>query len=634
MAFVSTPGSTNEVDTANIQVSTVSTLVSIASSHDNTANLSDATIYAFLANQPNGSHLVHEDLDQIHEDDLLEMDLKWQLALLSMRARRYLQRTGKKITINGSDTAGYDKTKTKESRKLKKKYNVEETSSKAMIAINGARFNWSYMENDAVPTNMALTAFSDSEVQNNKTCSKTCLKSFETLKKQYDDLRVEFNKTEFDLANYKRGLFTPLRIDLSYSGLEEFQEPEFEAYGPKGDPHDALKDTGIFNSGYSWHMTGNKSYLTYYQEYDGGFVAFAGSSKGGKITGKGKIRTGKLDFEDVYFVKELKFNLFSVSQICDKQNSVLFTETECLIHSPNFKLPDESQVLLKVPRKNNIYSFDLKNIVPSKDLTCLIAKATNDESNLWHRRLGHINFKTLNKLVKGNLVRGLPSKIFNNDHSCVACQKGLKREFSNARTPQQNEVAKRKNRTLIEAARTMALVTKPHNKTPYELLIGRTPIISFMRPFGFPLTILSTLDHLVSAGNRNNYNACSEINSDAGQAGKKKVSDQEYILLPLLYISSYIPSSFEEAKSTPKDDGHKKENALSQENESDDQERPNAKSSTKTLNTAGPSINTANAKVNTGSLNFNTKSLSVNTATPIHADYPDDNHADPLMPDL
>ncbi|GKG44916.1 hypothetical protein Tco_0494994, partial [Tanacetum coccineum] len=111
MAFVSSLGTANEVDTANIQVSIVNTPVSTASTHDNTANLSDATIYAFLDNQPNGSQLIHEDLEQIHEDDLKEMDLKWQLALLSMRARRYYQRTGKKITINGSDTAGYDKSK-------------------------------------------------------------------------------------------------------------------------------------------------------------------------------------------------------------------------------------------------------------------------------------------------------------------------------------------------------------------------------------------------------------------------------------------------------------------------------------------------------------------------------------------
>ncbi|GKD77624.1 ribonuclease H-like domain-containing protein [Tanacetum coccineum] len=84
---------------------------STASTQVSTANLSDATVYAFLASQPNISQLVHEDLKQIHEDDLEEMDLKWQLALLSMRTKRFFQKTGRKITINGSDTAGYDKSK-------------------------------------------------------------------------------------------------------------------------------------------------------------------------------------------------------------------------------------------------------------------------------------------------------------------------------------------------------------------------------------------------------------------------------------------------------------------------------------------------------------------------------------------
>ncbi|GJT01838.1 putative ribonuclease H-like domain-containing protein [Tanacetum coccineum] len=325
-------------------------------------------------------------------------------------------------------------------------------------------------------------------------------------------------------------------------------------------PHRALKNKGIVDSGCSRHMTGNKAYLAEFQDFNGGPVAFGGSK--GYITGKGKIKTGKLDFEDVCFVKELQhFNLFSVSQMCDKKNKVLFTDSECLVLSPEFKLPDENQVLLKIPRQNNMYSFNLENIVPSGGLACLIAKATTDESNKWHRRLGHVNFKNLNKLVKGNLVRGLPSKLFQNDHTCVACQKGkqhkasckakavssishtlqllhmdlfgptsvrslnhktyclvitddfsrfswvfflrtkdetsgilkefirqienqlnqkvktirsdngtefknrdviefcglkgIKREYSNARTPQQNGVAERKNRTLIEAARTM-----------------------------------------------------------------------------------------------------------------------------------------------------------------------------------
>ncbi|GJS17762.1 ribonuclease H-like domain-containing protein [Tanacetum coccineum] len=177
-----------------------------------------------------------------------------------------------------------------------------------------------------------------------------------------------------------------------------------------GNPQYALHDQRIFDSRCSRHMTGNKFYLLDYQDINGGFVAFVGSTKGGKITGKCKIRTGKLDFEDVYFVKELKFNLFSISQMCDKKNSVRFTETECLILSPDFKLLDESQVLLKVPRQNNMYSFNLKNVVPSGGLTCLFAKAAIDESNLWHRRLGHINFKTINKLVRGNLARSMGAK--------------------------------------------------------------------------------------------------------------------------------------------------------------------------------------------------------------------------------
>ncbi|GJW33366.1 putative ribonuclease H-like domain-containing protein [Tanacetum coccineum] len=195
-------------------------------------------------------------------------------------------------------------------------------------------------------------------------------------------------------------------------------------------PQQNIKDKGVINSGCSRHMIGNRSYLTDYEEIDRGFVAFGGNSKGGKITAKGKIKTGKLDFEDVYFVKELKFNLFSVSQMCDKKNSVLFSDTKCVVLSPNFKLTDESHVLLKVPRKDNMYSVDLKNVVPQGGLTCLFAKATLDKSNLWHSRLGHVNFKTMNKLVRGNLVRGLPSKLFEINQTCFACLKGKQHKAS------------------------------------------------------------------------------------------------------------------------------------------------------------------------------------------------------------
>nr|GEX79199.1 ribonuclease H-like domain-containing protein [Tanacetum cinerariifolium] len=106
-----------------------------------------------------------------------------------------------------------------------------------------------------------------------------------------------------------------------------------------------------------------------YEEINGGYVSFGGNPKSGKITGKGKIKTGKLDFDDVYFVKELKLNLFSVSQMCDKKNSFLFTYTECVVLSSDFKLPDENHMLLRVPRENNMYNVDLKNIKEKHEIS-------------------------------------------------------------------------------------------------------------------------------------------------------------------------------------------------------------------------------------------------------------------------
>nr|GEW57064.1 putative ribonuclease H-like domain-containing protein [Tanacetum cinerariifolium] len=122
----------------------------------------------------------------------------------------------------------------------------------------------------------------------------------------------------------------------------------------KGNPQHALKDKGVIDSGYSRHMIGNMSYLYNFEELNGGYVAFGGNPKGGKILRKGKIRTGKLDFDNVYFIKELKFNIFSVSQMSEKKNSVLFIDTKCLVLSLEFKQPEENQVLLRVPRENNI----------------------------------------------------------------------------------------------------------------------------------------------------------------------------------------------------------------------------------------------------------------------------------------
>ncbi|GJU93290.1 putative ribonuclease H-like domain-containing protein [Tanacetum coccineum] len=722
MAFMSSrtnnSSSTNEgVNTAQ-EVSTASTQVNTVDIN----NLSDAVIYAFLAGQSNNPHLLNEDLEQIHEDDLEEMDLEWQMAMLTMRARRFQRKTGRNLTIKGNEMASFDKNMESTRRTVA----VETSTDKDLVLCDGlGGYDWS--DQAKVGPNYALMAYStsssDSEVLTNSSCSKSCLKNVETLKSQLEQLRKDLDKSKLMAASYKGGLASledrlkfykeneiifyddiavlkrdilikdseigQLKkklestikekdsIQLNVNKLEnasksrnkllecqitdkckkeEFAEPTPKSYeaapwdelpknvrkydsvplieewvsdddedkvesqpkevvktvkpsvakvevvkpkqqdkkarknvrvnqpsyakrthpsaqktmvpravlmksvikplntaiqvntahtksimnaarpmtyfsklahsfvkrpinkqttfnnsnfnqrvntvkgkfstarpttvintnstnrvnaasakvttampnaavfnavkgkmvnvvkastcwihvsnglGPQkkviflsnveGNPHTDLQDKGVIDSGCSRHMTGNISYLTNFEEIDGGYVAFRGNPKGGKITRRGIIRTGKLNFENVYFVRELKFNLFSISQMCDQKNNVLFTDIECIILSPNFKLTDENQVLLRVPRKNHMYSVDLKNIVPKGGLTCLIAKATIDESKLWHRRLGHLNFKTMNKLVKGNLVRGLPSKIFENDQTCVACQKGKQHKAS------------------------------------------------------------------------------------------------------------------------------------------------------------------------------------------------------------
>ncbi|GKB05416.1 hypothetical protein Tco_0833611, partial [Tanacetum coccineum] len=141
-----------------------------------------------------------QDLKQIHEDDLEAMDLKRQLSLLSMRAKRYFQRIDKKIFINAFDIAGYDKFKVEYFNCHK----IGHFAREYRAPRNKEGFDWSDMAEEQVQTNMALMAFLDSEVYNGKTCSKTYLKNYETLKKQCNDLIVKLNQTKFTVATYER----------------------------------------------------------------------------------------------------------------------------------------------------------------------------------------------------------------------------------------------------------------------------------------------------------------------------------------------------------------------------------------------------------------------------------------------
>ncbi|GJY52163.1 ribonuclease H-like domain-containing protein [Tanacetum coccineum] len=390
-------------------------------------------------------------------------------------------------------------------------------------------------------------------------------------------------------------------------------------------------------------------------------MAFGGGAKGGRITGKGTFKTGKLDFEDVYFVKELKFNLFSVSQMCDNKNSSLFTKTGCFVLSPDFKLTDESQVLFKVPGKNNMYSVDMKSTIPKESLTCLVAKATLDESMLWHRRLGYINFKNINKLVKENLVRGFPSKHFENDQTCVAClkgkqhgasstkdetsgilksfiteienlvdkkvkiircdngtefknrvmskfceKKGIKKEFSVARTPQQNGVAERRNRTHIEAART----------------IGIKPALGFMKPFGCHVLILNTIDHLGKFDGKidEGFFVGYSISSKAFRVYNirtRKVKENLHVkfLENKPMIAGDGPKWLFDIDSLTKSMNYKDDENLSKEDGTCDHEKTKKELRTNDVNTVGININTASTNINIGSANINTISLPVNTVS-------------------
>nr|GEV73546.1 hypothetical protein [Tanacetum cinerariifolium] len=583
IAFVSSNNTNNineSVNAASISVLSISTASSKAkvSTLLNFDSLSDVVIYSFYASQSTSPQLDNGDLKQIDHDDLEEIDLKWQMAMLTIRARRFLKRTGRNLV------GGYD---------------------------------WSFQADDE-PTNYAVLAYASSGSSSSSRsdievapCSKACSKAYATLQAYYDNLIVDFRKSQLDVLSYKIGLESVearlvvyqknetvfeediklLKLDVMLRDnalaehrkkfkkakkerndleltLDKFQTssknlkndryktgegyhvvppsytgtflPIWESVKKVKHPKQAFnlrtnnqKSIGHKKNWYNkacfvcgslnhlikdydyYEKIGTKACVELYNEGESSKFSKDDSShlnrnvvptsvltrsrlvsrnaarpvptavtqstvkstwpvkhgnpqqalkdKGGKIFGKGKIKTGKLDFDDVYFVNELKFNLFSVSQMCDKKNNVLFIDTECVVLSFDYKLPDENHVLLRVPRENNMYNVDLKNVVPSG---------------------------------------------------------GIKREFSVARTPQQNGVAEKKNRTLIEVARTMlansllpipfwteavntacyvqnkVIVSKPHNKTLYELLLGRPPCIGFMGPFGCPVTILNTLDPL------------------------------------------------------------------------------------------------------------------------------------------
>ncbi|GKC79577.1 putative ribonuclease H-like domain-containing protein, partial [Tanacetum coccineum] len=290
-------------------------------------------------------------------------------------------------------------------------------------------------------------------------------------------------------------------------------------------------DTGFVDSGCSRHITGNIAYLLDFKEFDGGYVTFRGRAHGGRISGKGTLKTDSLDFKD-NINKLVKDNLVRglptkrfendqtyVACLKGKQHRAsckfkvlnLITKPLFMLHMDLFGLTFMSSLMHKkycLVVTDDYSKFTWVFFLASKDETSEILKNFIKEiENLVDKKV---------KIIRSDNGTEFKNKVI--DDFCK--EKGIKSEYSVARTPQQNSVAERRNRTLIEVARTMlagsklpttfwaeavsttcyvqnrVLVVKPHNKTPYELFRGFKPALSFMRPFGCHVTILNTLDSL------------------------------------------------------------------------------------------------------------------------------------------
>ncbi|KAL9996280.1 putative RNA-directed DNA polymerase [Helianthus debilis subsp. tardiflorus] len=196
----------------------------------------------------------------------------------------------------------------------------------------------------------------------------------------------------------------------------------------------------IMDSGASRHMTGKTALLYDVNNINGGYVGFAGN-QGGRIIGEGTLSNGVITFERVNYIAELENNLLSISQICDRMYTTHFTNKECLILKPGFVIPEE-WIIMRAPRVNDLYVLDMSVATTTTGQAhCFVSRATEKESRLWHRKMGHIHLRKMNQLVHTNLVTGVNIKGFHLEGECISCVKGKQKKKSHP-TKQTNSVSR------------------------------------------------------------------------------------------------------------------------------------------------------------------------------------------------
>nr|GEX44717.1 integrase, catalytic region, zinc finger, CCHC-type, peptidase aspartic, catalytic [Tanacetum cinerariifolium] len=253
----------------------------------------------------------------------------------------------------------------------------------------------------------------------------------------------------------------------------------------------------IIDSGCSKHMTGNPALLTNFMEKFLVTVRF-GNNDFAVIAGYGDVVIGSMTIKILYYVEGLGHNLFSVGQFCGKGLKVAFRKSTCFVRNKN------GVDLLIGDRSSNLYTIAL-NEIASNFSSCLLAKDSYSQSWLWHQRLSHFNFATINNLVKNNLVRGLPKMKFKKDHLCYACEQGkIHRKHHKSKTTfasnQPLYLLHMDLCGLMHPSQQLALhkivkiIHKRFDKTPYELINKRKPNIKFFHVFGCRCYLLNDYD--------------------------------------------------------------------------------------------------------------------------------------------